>query len=477
MQSFDQVGATRREYSLTTSRRVGQSVLAAVFLAGAGFFLRLAVNPIGRDFVLVVGGTSLILGLALIAQVWTSRLVLDGDRIAVRSIFRAHSTTLAEIEGVRKTENQHGRWTRIYLKQGLGSFSSSSFFVGNADLQMVESCLSRRSRCRRDCQASRPSKAVSTTGARCANALGRAKAWAIGLSVLAGVASIPVMFISYVPVYRASLVLLLICPTAGIVLLRLYPLLFTAFRRKPDPRADIGFLLAWPGVGLMFSYQTPNDPTRLLDMFQLLYWALVILVILLASVLPSVWRSPSRWAVLFTLIITGGMYHIGVVNSANTLLDRSPARPFGTLVLKKSESHTSKGTRYFLRVAPSGPIPYSEDVDVPMLTYNATRLGDPVCYGLHSGFLTDPGTARLAVQSSRLRSLPNALGLYSLKRPVQANTSSLLENADRPFLRALPTRAAGSAPWSEIAYALNHHDQMHMIRDFMALEATPTVAF
>ena len=59
-------------------------------------------------------------------------------------------------------------------------------------------------------------------------------------------------------------------------------------------------------------------------------------------------------------------------------------------MLKKSESHTSKGTRYFLRVAPWGPIPYSEDVDVPMLTYNATRLGDPVCYGLHSGFLHGP---------------------------------------------------------------------------------------
>ena len=102
MQTFDQVGATRREYSLTTSRRVAKSVLAAVFLAGAGFFLRLAVNPIGRDFVLVVGGTSLILGLALIAQVWTSRLVLDGDRIAVRSIFRAHSATSLKLRGYGK---------------------------------------------------------------------------------------------------------------------------------------------------------------------------------------------------------------------------------------------------------------------------------------------------------------------------------------------------------------------------------------
>ena len=135
MHSLDQVDTTHRKYSLTTRRKIGQSVLAAVFLAGAGFFLRLAVNPIGRDSVLAIGGTSLTLGLILIAQAWTSRLILDGDRIEVHSIFRAHSATLAEIEGLRKTENQYGRWTRIYLKQGLGSFSVSDFFAGSADLQ------------------------------------------------------------------------------------------------------------------------------------------------------------------------------------------------------------------------------------------------------------------------------------------------------------------------------------------------------
>ena len=69
------------------------------------------------------------------------------------------------------------------------------------------------------------------------------------------------------------------------------------------------------------------------------------------------------------------------------------------------------------------------------------------------------------------------LGLYSLKRPVQANTSSLLENAGRPFLESSPHESRRFGAIVRDAYALNHHDQMHMIRDFMALEATPTVAF
>ena len=277
----------------------------------------------------------------------------------MRSVLRTRSATLPEIEGIRRTENQYGRWTRVYLKQSLGDFSISDFFADNGALQDWLKGLPDLDR--RD--ADEIAKQIDTherieqKGTGAAKRLDLAKAWTIGLSVLAGAVSIPVMFISYVPLYRASLVALLICPAAGIVLLCVYPFLFTVFGRKPDPRADLGYLLAWPGVGLMFSYQNSNDPAHLVDMFQLIYWVLAVLLIVLASVMPSVWKSPSRWAVFFFLIITGAMYSIGLVNSVNTLLDHSPSHSFGTWVLKKSESHTSKGTRYFLRVAPWGTDP------------------------------------------------------------------------------------------------------------------------
>jgi hypothetical protein len=126
---------THRKYTLTTGRKVSQSVFAGVFFVGAGFFFKLAINPIGRDFALAIDGISLILGLALILQAWTSRLILDGDRIEVRSAFRTHGAIRAEIEGLRKIENQYGRWTRIYLKQDLGSFSVSDSFTGNDTLK------------------------------------------------------------------------------------------------------------------------------------------------------------------------------------------------------------------------------------------------------------------------------------------------------------------------------------------------------
>ena len=301
MLSLDQTSTTRREYSLTTGRKISQGVYAGVFFVGAGFFLKLAVNPIGRDFVLAIGGISLTLGLMLIVKAWTARLILDGDRIEVRSAFRTHSATRTEIEGLRKIENQYGRWTRVYLKQDLGSFSVSDFFAGNEDLNEWFKGLPDldgrdADEITKEVSLQEP-RAQQETGT--SNAFGPAKAWAMGLSILVGVVSVPVMFVSYAPVYNASLVVLLACPIAGILLLRRFPLLFTVSKRKPDPRADLGFLLIWPGIGVAFSYQNSNDPTHLVDTFQLIYWALAVLVSFLAAILPAVWKSPSRWAVFF----------------------------------------------------------------------------------------------------------------------------------------------------------------------------------
>ena len=392
MLPIDQTSTIRHEYRLTTGRRITQSLLAGVFFVGAGFLLKLAIDPVGRDFALAVGGISLILGLMIIAKVWTAKLILDGDRIEVGSAFRTHSATRTEIEGLRKIENQYGRWTRIYLKQDLGNFSVSDFFTGNDDLKEWFKGLPDldgrdADEITKELSLQEP-QADQDAGA--SKSFGLAKAWGFGLSVVAGAVSVPVMFVSYAPLYKASLVVLLACPVVGILLLRRFPLLFALFKRKPDPRADVGFLLLWPGLGVIFSYQTSNDPTHLVDFFQLVYWVLAVLVVLFASVFPAVWRNPSRWAVLFFLLISGGMYSIGLVNSVNTLLDHSASRPYETWVLKKSESHSSKGTRYYLRVAPWGPIGYTDDVDVPMRIYNKTQVGDPVCYGLHPGFLHGP---------------------------------------------------------------------------------------
>jgi hypothetical protein len=60
MPSLDQISSTRREYVLTNGRKLNHILLAAVFLIGAGFFFKLAIDPIGRDFALMVGVIALV---------------------------------------------------------------------------------------------------------------------------------------------------------------------------------------------------------------------------------------------------------------------------------------------------------------------------------------------------------------------------------------------------------------------------------
>lgn len=392
MPSLDQISATRREYVLTNERKIKHALLAAVFLIGAGFFFKRAIDPIGREFALVVGIILLAPGAMLLLQAWRSRLILERDVIELHTAFRIHHATRDEIEGLRTIQNQYGRWTRVYLKRDRGTFNVSDSFTGEGDLkewfkEIPDLDQRDADEIKREI-SSQDSPALPDTNS--SKAFDRAKAWAVGLSVLAGAISTPVMWVSYAPVYRAALVLLLAYPPVGIMLLHRFPLLFTAFRRKPDPRADLGFLIVWPGIGVMFSYQTANDPSHLVDSLQLAYWVLLIFAGFFAALFQTAWKSPSRVAVFFAIVLLGGMYSIGLVNAGNTLPDKSEPRLYHTSISKMYESHSSKGTRYYLRVAPWGPIVYPDDVDVPRSTYNTSRVGDPVCFALHPGFLRVP---------------------------------------------------------------------------------------
>lgn len=135
MRSLDQISDTRREYALTNGRKLNYFLLAAFFLIVAGCFFKLAIDPIGREFALVVGFASLAPGIMLLLQSWRGRLILEGDVVEVQSAFRVHRAHRDEIEGLRRIQNQYARWTRVYLKQDRGAFNISDSFTGEDDLE------------------------------------------------------------------------------------------------------------------------------------------------------------------------------------------------------------------------------------------------------------------------------------------------------------------------------------------------------
>ena len=301
---------------------------------------------------------------------------------------RTFSADRADIEGLRTIEDQYGRRTRICVRGGRESFNVPDAFTGNDDL--MEWLKGLPDLDQRDAEKitaeidHRDPLAPATSEP--SNALQRAKAWAIGLSVFAGAVSVPVMFYRHREIRETSLVVLALCVVLGIVLVHLFPLFFTIFRRKPDPRADVGFLVMWPGVAMLLSYQFANDPSHLVDPMQLIYWVLLFLACFVASLFRIAWTSATRWALLAALIIFGSISSIGVTNALDVVPDHSVAAVYSAQVVKLYESH-GKTTTYYLRLTPWGPIGYYDDVSVSQKRYERAHVGDVVCTGLHPGFL------------------------------------------------------------------------------------------
>lgn len=388
-----QISASRRDYRLTNRRKIALTLIGAGLLVCAGFFFKIAVDySTEREISLGGGVIFLTPAIFFLLQPWRSRLILEHDVIELHLAFRVRRAVREEIEGLRTTQNQYGSWTRVYLKQGRGAFSVSDSFTGDVDLKEwlkgIPDLDQRDAEEIEKAVRSRYSPALLDLNAP--NLFARAKGWAIGLSILAGATSIPVIWVSYQPVYRTALVILLACVPVGIVLLHRFPLLFATFKRNPDPRADLGFLIIWPGLGLLFSFQTANDPAHLVRFSPPAYWVLIVLAALIATLLPVLWKNPSRVSLFFFILITGSAYSVGLVNAVNTLLDRSEPQVYQTSIWEMRESRGNKGTRYYLLVAPWGPISYSDELNVPKRTYDAYNIGDPVCLGLHPGFLRAP---------------------------------------------------------------------------------------
>src|SRR6185503_8667437 len=134
MSSLEQENAVRHEYQLTTFHKSAHLVFAVGLIVAAGSFFYLAENPIGRDFALIVGISLLISGFTLALSTFRSRLIIDGNRIEVRSALHTASADRNEIEGLRQMKNQYGSWTRIYLRENRGAFNVSGSFAGKDEL-------------------------------------------------------------------------------------------------------------------------------------------------------------------------------------------------------------------------------------------------------------------------------------------------------------------------------------------------------
>jgi hypothetical protein len=387
-----EIDTTRREYRLGVFPKLIYLVLTAVLITGAVLVIKLATSPNGRPFgfyFLFASALLVLLALFLVLVALRSRLVLVGDWIELHSGLRTFRANRNEIEGFRRMQSRSARWVRIYLKERRGAFNISESFTGNNDLNEWLKRVPDLDQ--RDAdqawQQLRDQHPPGTTDDEIRNELRPAKAWAAGLSIASVIAGFIALLVNYQPLYTPSIVLLLIFPPLGILLAHRFPLLFTC-SVKSDPRANLGFLVIWPGLPLAMSYLVGNSHTYFTDPSQLIPWALPVLLFFFVALFRATAQNPDPTAFVLVLMF-GAMYSFGVAEAANILSDRSLPRLYRAHVLEKYETY-GKGTIYHLRLASWGPIDNADDLVVSERTYRQVRVRDLMCIELHPGFLHAP---------------------------------------------------------------------------------------
>lgn len=419
----------RRAYSLETSQKVLYLVYGAIGLGGGGFFLYETVVhplglPLGLPFALLFGIPGLILALSAVR----SRLILEGDQLELRSALRTRAVRRDDIDGLQRIRNANGTFTRIFLKERRGVLTVSGAFTGNADLEEWLKGLPDVDQ-RNAARIEEMIDSHSTAGVASQpheQLMGKARKWASGMTAAAGLACIAAA-VPYDRVYFTGMLALLVVPPIGIFLLHRWPLLFTTFKAKVDPRADLIWFILLSGFGVLVSMAFSSNPTHLVgDPSPSMLWSgMAVFLAFVGSLARNIWRSPGRAAGLLLASILGIVYSVGLVDAADTMPDESTPSFFRTWIVEKHEYRGRRSTTYYLRLAPWGPVSSADNVSVPVGIYNRSALGDPVCLALHRGFLRAPWYERLSCTEPRVRDAE----LSVPRTPSEA--SALLAEAQR----------------------------------------------
>jgi hypothetical protein len=308
----------------------------------------------------------------------------------VQSWLRTSSADKSEIEGFRRFSSRNGNGVRLYLKDGRGSFTVSSAFSGKEDFeQWLEGIPDLDQRDAQQIQQQfDQQQALGADGNPRGNSRRQAAATMIGLYIALGLTVLAVFFGS--PLLRAiSIFLLLLFPLLAALLIYSAPLLFTLFKRKPDPRSDLTLAVLGPLLALVLSYSFASTPAHIVQPFSLAYLYVGLFAFYAVLLGPIAWKGPTPGRTLFALLAFGALYSVFAVNAVDTAPDRSPPTGFQTVVFRKYVTY-GRSTHYYLRLAPWGPVTDTPSVQVSRHLYHAVKTGDTVCVEEHPGILNAP---------------------------------------------------------------------------------------
>lgn len=387
MDSAAQVQTTRRVYRVKLWQRVSYILLGLLFAGTAALlgFLAIQSETSNQAVQLIMVPLFLAAGLYTAAWALRSRLTLDGSRIEVRGAFGERTAERSEIEGIRTVQSRNGSYQQLILKDGRKPITISNGFNTDDDfrawMQPIPDLDARDRQAVLD-EISKDQELGATPEERL-RALARARQQSIALLVIATAAALG-LNLAPAPFARSCVLALLLAPLIAAVLCWKSPLLFTALKKKSDPRAETSYSLMVAGFGLLFragNFHYVSLHAALADI------ALLSLAMALAYYAPA--SKSSNRAAFVALLFFALLYGYGGVTAVNAVFDNSPGQVYSAQVVSRHISH-GRSTTYYLRLAPWGPVTAEKDVSVPSRIYDASPIGVTMCPELHRGALSLP---------------------------------------------------------------------------------------
>ncbi len=382
MNSFPQMAATRHEYRLVLWAQGLYTLLGFALTAGGAFSAYIASADSGSPIQLVVPVFLLCLGLYFFALL-RSRLVMEGMRIEVRGALKESTADLSEIEGYRTVNSRNGTYTQLCLKEGRGTITIAQTFDVDDDYRAWLQQLTDLDKRDRDVlldEISNQQDLGATPKERLA-ALKQARVLSI-VATVAAIAAALGLHIGADAFHLPLAVALALAPVAVLFLMRQSPLLYAVFKRKSDPRADLGFVLLAAGFGLALQFAR----FEFVSMKPLVPLMILVALAYIAAFFESFRRGSPMPAAVITLLTVSISYGFGLAITADTLLDNADATAYVVSVTGKNVVN-GKSTTYYLELAPWGPVQEPNKISVSSNFYSETSSGDTVCLALHPGRL------------------------------------------------------------------------------------------
>jgi hypothetical protein len=327
----------------------------------------------------------LALGIYMLLVAFRSRILIDGERIEVRGAFRKCSASLTEIEGFRTLRSRYGSFRQLIVKNNHSPITIRPSFRTDDDfrawMQQITD-LDQRDREALLAEIEQHQDLGATPEERL-SALTAAKRNATALLVVAAAAAVGLNFGSK-PWQQPCAVVLILAPFATAFLCLRSPLLYTAFKKRADPRGEASYTLLVSSLGLVYGMREPHFLSfkPLIALMALTAFALFI-----ALFRPA--RKSANRGALLALIGFAVLYGLGAVADSNVFFDQSQGALYTAQVAGHHVTH-GRSTKYYLRLQPWGPVQTVEDVSVPSGVYNGAAVGDTVCPELHPGSLHAP---------------------------------------------------------------------------------------